>query len=204
MRLAALAVAVLAAAGCASTHAHDHHAAPAPEAAPAPRDPAAEQAAWMKYMTPGEEHARMARESGTWDCSCRIWMEPGQPPMEMKSTAEMSMIMGGRYQRMDYKGEMMGMPFDGLALNSFDNADRQYRSVWIDSMGTGMMMMKGKADAAGVLHMTGEMVDPMGGTCAVREELIPGDADTFTMKMFMTKPGQPESQMMEIVFRRRK
>jgi hypothetical protein len=205
MRIAALALALLAA-GCASTKSAETAAAPeaAPAPAPAPRDPAAEQAAWTKYMTPGEPHARMAKEVGTWDCAGKFWMDPAQPPMESKATAEITMIFGGRYQRMDYKGEFMGMPFDGLALTAYDNVLQKYLSIWIDSMGTGMMHMQGAADAAGVVHMKGEMVSPMGVMMACREEMISHGPDSMTMRMFCTAPGAPEAQVMELVFTRRK
>jgi len=38
----------------------------------------------------------------------------------------------------------MGMPFEGMGLDGYDNASKEYISIWIDNMGTGIMYMKGK------------------------------------------------------------
>jgi len=49
--------------------------------------------------------------TGSWEFETKMWMEgPGAPPALSKGTAEMKMIMGGRFLRQDLKGEMMGMP----------------------------------------------------------------------------------------------
>ena len=44
--------------------------------------------AYQKLAIPGEPHKMLARWEGSWDVRMKSWMEPDQPPMESKGTAE--------------------------------------------------------------------------------------------------------------------
>ncbi len=33
----------------------------------------------------------------------------------------------------------MGMPFEGMGIDGYDNLAKQYVSTWVDNMGTGIM-----------------------------------------------------------------
>jgi hypothetical protein len=115
------------------------------------------------------------------------------------------MILGGRYEEQQYHGSAMGMEFDGLSLTGFDNATREYVGVWIDSMGTGMTVSRGPADAQGVIRMTGEMVDPRARKFAVREVFSEKGRDAFLMEMFIKGPDFPdEFKMMEMTYTRKR
>lgn len=192
----------LAVAGCAGTKAPPKEKAPPPP--PTEAEQAAEMAAWMKYMTPADEHVRMAADVGEWTCAGKMWMAPGTPPVESTGTAKISMILGGRYQRMDYVSEFMGMPFEGIGTTAFDNATKEYISTWIDSMGTGLSVMRGKAVDKHKLELRGTMVDPMGTAIAMRETMVQ-TTDTMVMEMFCDheKYGG-EFKMMELTFTRKK
>ncbi len=192
----------LAVAGCAGTKAAPKEKAPPPP--PTEAEQAAEMAAWMKYMTPGEEHQRMAAEAGEWTAAGKMWMYPGADPVENTGEATISMLFGGRYQRMDFRGDFMGSPFEGIGTVAFDNASREYISTWIDSMSTGLSVMRGKALDKNRLELRGTMVDPMGGTTPVREMFVRTN-DTMVMEMFCSgeKYGG-EFKMMELTFTRKK
>src|SRR5881397_3504201 len=53
---------------------------------------------YMKASTPGPEHARLAKASGSWDMVVTSWDDPGAPPHKDQGTAEISMMLGGRVQ----------------------------------------------------------------------------------------------------------
>lgn len=165
-----------------------------------PRDSVAEMKAWEAYMTPGSEHKMMASETGSWNNQMTFWHDADSPAEKATSTAEIKMIMGGRYQESNYKGDMMGMPFEGRGTLAFDNATKEYISTWVDNMGTGMMVMKGKMNADGkTIEMNGEMVDPVNGKpMKCREVYTITDAKTRKMEMFCSGKGK-EFKMMEIV-----
>ena len=196
--------------GCASGQAFspdtggaEEKAGEAPAAAGEPT--AAEMEAWMKYMTPGPEHQQMASMTGEWNAAVKMWMAPGAPVNESTGTAKFRMILGGRFQVQEFAGNMMGMPFEGMGIGGFDNARREHFGTWTDSMGTGIMLARGKADEKGVVTCTGEMTDHEGKAYAIREVITHKDADTMVFEMYM-KGGEhkEEFRMMEITYTRKK
>jgi hypothetical protein len=52
---------------------------------------------WKKLATPGEPHKLFASLAGSWTTTAREWMEPGKPPTESTGTAEMKMLLDGRF-----------------------------------------------------------------------------------------------------------
>lgn len=198
-KAAFLAAAALVTLGCAS-------ASTEPAGEPSAEDRAAEQAAWMEYMTPGEAHARMARHAGEWEAAGRMYEDPAAPPMEMKGRATLKMILGGRYELQEYHGDFMGMPFEGMSITGYDNAVGKYVSSWIDSMGTGVMHMEGTADADGVITLAGTMVDPMKkAACPVRMVMKDGGPDSFSFEMWGNDRATGEMRkMMEMAYTRKR
>lgn len=121
-----------------------------------------EMKAWMEYMTPGETHKILAASDGEWKTKITYWMKPGEEPTITQGTTVNEMILGGRYQKSTHKGNMMGMPFEGINILAFDNARKEYYSIWIDNMSTGMMSSRGKFnEESGEVEMKGTYVDPM-------------------------------------------
>ena len=178
------------------------------EEAPAPEvemDSVAQMKAWQAYATPGDAHKMMAAEVGSWTNEMTFWHGPDEQPMKAISTSEVRMLLGGRYQEMLYKGDMMGMPFEGRSTLAFDNTTKEYTSTWIDNMGTGMMVMKGKMEpGAKSMELTGDMVDPVRGRAVkCREVYTIVDDNTRKMEMFDNKSGK-EFKSMEIVMKRKK
>lgn len=175
-----------------------------PETPEVPMDSIAVQKAWEAYMTPGEAHKAMAAEEGSWINEMTFWMAPGAEPHKATSTAEIKMIFGGRYQQTNYTGDMMGMPFEGMALVAYDNTTKEMTSTWIDNMGTGMMVLKGKYDdATKSSNLSGSMVDPVTGKeKQVREVYSFVDDNTRKMEMFEIPEGGEEFKTMEIVMTR--
>lgn len=135
------------------------------EAKPAAGAPSPEEMkAWTAFMTPGKEHAFLAKSAGSWTAKVKSWMDPSQPPEETEGTMETKVVLGGRYIEDKYEGNMFGQPFSGIGVTGFDNFKKKYVSTWIDSAGTGILMMTGSLDKSGkVLTMTGTMDDLMTG-----------------------------------------
>lgn len=169
-----------------------------------PMDSVAEMNAWKAYMTPGDAHKMMAADNGNWSNEMTFWHDENSKPEKATSTSDSKMILGGRYQEMNYKGMMMGMPFEGRSTMAFDNTTKEFISTWIDNMGTGLMVMKGKMGADGKsVELTGEMVDPAKGKAVwCREMYTVVDANTRKMEMFCMKNGK-EHKNMEIIMRRK-
>ena len=168
-------------------------------------DSAAVAKAWMDYATPSKAHEMLAKDNGTWDAELTFWSPDN--PQEMKSTATVTykMIMGGKYQEGTYSGDMFGMPFEGKGTVAFDNATEEFISTWIDNMGTGMMVNRGKYDEAtktSTFH--GEMVDPVTKKAKkVKEVITYIDDNNQKMEMFDILEDGKEFKSMQVVSKRK-
>lgn len=157
---------------------------------------------WMDYMTPGENHKNMAKMSGDWTFTSKMWMDPNQPAMESSGTAKFEMLMDGRFMKLSVKGNMMGMPFEGIGITGYDNAAKQVQSAWFDNMGTTIMYMTGNVDSKGVITLKGGMTDPVSGKVLdERQVMTPSGENKFIMEMFQTENGV-ESKVMEVTYTR--
>jgi hypothetical protein len=169
-----------------------------------PLDSAAQMKAWTAYATPGNPHKMMADETGTWNCDMTFWSEANGKPEKASSTANIKMILGGRYQEANYQGKMMGQPFEGKSTLAYNNASKEYTTTFIDNMGTGMMVATGKYDEkTKSMELKGEVVSPLNGKKApFREIYTIVDATTRKMEMFDTKNGS-EYKSMEIIMKKK-
>lgn len=167
-------------------------------------DQAAEMKAWTDYMTPGSMHEMMAKLTGDWKTVHKFWMDPAGEPMSSEGTAKTEMILGGRYQMSEFSGSLMGMPLEGLWMMGFDNVSQEFTAIWIDNMGTGTAIAKGKYDESNkTISMDGNMLDPILKTgMKFKQYLIMVDDNKYTMQMKLDVNGQ-EFKSMEIEFTRK-
>ena len=73
-----------------------------------------------EWTQKGPEHEEMARLAGDWDVTTRIWMAPGQPPMESGGSATTELLYDGRFVRQSMQADMMGVPFEGTWIGGYD------------------------------------------------------------------------------------
>jgi len=159
----------------------------------------------MKASMPGPMHELLKPMAGNWKTTSKSWMKPGAEPMVSEGTCESSWILGNRYLQSTYKGDMEGMPFEGVGIMGYDNMKKEFVSVWMDNMGTGVALSEGVADPSGkVMTMKTTMNDPMSG------KMIPYkfvtkvmDENTYTMTMMNMKDGKENTEM-EILYTRMK
>ncbi|RYG40374.1 MAG: DUF1579 domain-containing protein [Chitinophagaceae bacterium] len=171
----------------------------------APVDQETMMKAWKAYATPGDVHKMMAAETGKWNCEMSFWQGPDSPAEKAKATADIKMVLGGRYQEANYTGTVMGQPFEGKATTGYNNASGKLFTTFYDNMGTGMMHAEGTYDPASKkATYEGKMVDPISGkSLKYREEYVVVDENTRKTSMFDTKNGT-EYKSMEIVMVRAK
>ena len=176
-----------------------------------PSPPPAEQIekmmeqAWMRYMTPGEEHAQLAKRAGQWNFHGKMWHYPGLPAEEFDGTSSIKSVMGGRYLFEEAESEFQGKEFQGFGIGGFDNLTHEYVGTWIDNMGTGITRFRGTASADGkVIHYTGEHPDLLNSRHkTVRSVETITDDDNFVISMYDTTPDGQEFKMMEMSYTRK-
>lgn len=160
--------------------------------------------AMMKLAQPGEHHEHMAQLVGTWKSHGRFWMQPGAPPQEADGSAEITPMLGGRFFHTRFKGAFMGMPFEGIGIDGFDNAKGKHIGMWVDSMGTMMMTAEGECEDGGkILRMVSEFDDPMSGArLKMKQVTTRVSNDELKYEAFMSGPDGQEFKAMEIVYTR--
>ncbi len=161
-------------------------------------------AIYQKVGTPGDPHKLLAKLEGNWTTRSRGWMEPDKPPMESSGTCEQKMILGGRYLRQEYTGDMMGTPYTGINILGYNNHTKTYESVWIDTMGTGVFYFVGAASRDGrTITQECRYDDPVRGPARWRTKTRIKDDNTIEFEMFLTPKGKKEEKMMEMTIARK-
>jgi hypothetical protein len=127
--------------------------------------------------------------------------------MTSKGTAKISWLFQGKWVKEEYKGAMMGMPFDGMSITGYDNFKKKYVACWVDSMGTALTTLEGNYGQDGkTLLMYGTMNEPMTGEqdkCASFIERDLGD-DEFTFEIHDLAIGETGTKIMEMHYKRKK
>ena len=169
-----------------------------------PMDQQAMMELWKKLATPGEPHKLFASLAGSWTTQTKEWMEPGKPPTESTGTAEMKMLLDGRFLYQEYNAQMMGQPFSGIGIDAYDNMSKKYVTAWMDTMGTGIFVMEGTASADGkTITLKGSHPEPGGGKMTHRAVWKIVDSNTQTFDMYGAHHGGKEMKMLEISYTRK-
>lgn len=155
---------------------------------------------WMKLNAPGEQHAEFKKTAGTWKTVEKHFMGP--EPMEGKGTSTMRPILGGRYLLQEYKSESPMGKFEGMGIYAYDNMRKEYVSIWIDNMSTGVFTTYGKKKGDTVTYR-GKQKMPDGTTMQHRLTIKEPNPDKIIMTMFGRMPKQKEfSKHMQITYTR--
>ena len=151
--------------------------------------------AYAKAAMPGEPHEKLQQLAGNWKATAEFHMPDGQA-MTSTGQSKAEMVLGGRFLREEYSGDMMGQPFKGVSFTGYDNVTGQYQSLWMDEMSTGMYYSTGTAEGD-TLTFTGEGPDPATGKMKPYKHVITLEGpDRHTLDMH--EPG-PDGQMTRTV-----
>lgn len=157
----------------------------------------------MELAAPGPEHARLGAFVGRWKTASKMWMKPGDKPMDSMGESTFSWMLGGRYLKQDFAGDMGGTKFEGMGYLGYDRMKKQYASAWLDNMSTHLMTTTGQFDEkTGVIKDEGTFSCPMTGELArwYRGEMALPKNDTFTYAMYGKDEKGNEYKTMEIVY----
>ena len=186
------------------------HVAQAEQAKPVqpPMDPAKQAAmeATQRLGSPSEGHKALEPFVGSWTYTAQWWMSPDAPPESMTGTATNSLLFGGRFLKEEIRGTTEGQPpFEGVGFTGYDNLRKEYQTVWLDNMATGMMAGSGQFDAATqALTNQGDFSCPVTGEThrQFRAVWTVVDQDHNTYENYMRTPDGREFKAMEIRYTR--
>jgi hypothetical protein len=163
----------------------------APSFADDKADMAAKQAemvkAWQEAATPGAEHQMLKGMVGKWKVTTKAWHSEGSKPEETTGTSTFKSILGGRFVQQDFKGKMMGQPYEGTGMMGYNNVTKKFESTWYDSMSTATMFLEGTMDSSSkVIAQAGEYVNPVNKEKEkMRSEFKIIDKNNATFVMYM-------------------
>ncbi len=160
----------------------------------------------QEYATPGKHHEHLNILEGKWKHEVKWWMSPNEKPEISHGTSDIHWIMGKRFVQHMVKGIAMGQPFEGMGMIGYDNAKKEYNSIWIDSMGTGIMKGTGQFDTK-----EKSLLEKGSFTCPFRQEskfrsitkIIDDDHFSYVMYGPDMATGN-EYKAMEIIYTREK
>ncbi len=159
--------------------------------------------AWLASITPGDPHAELANQAGSWNYVITFWMEPGADPGQLEGVSKKTMIMGGRYLQEELTGEFMGQPFNGFGITGYDNVTGEYVSIWLDNMSTAIHFYTGQEAADGTHVYTSESHDPATGRAIpMRSVSRNADANHHSFESFRKLPDGSEFLQMRVEYTR--
>ena len=157
--------------------------------------------------TPGINHEFLAKFVGTWQGKNSMWMSADSQPTNSDCTTTITSIMGGRFIKIDSKGETPGMgPFEGGGVYGYDNVLQKFVSGWVDNMSTGLLTGTGELAPDGkTLTWTSTMTCPIQKKpVAVRQVDTLVSADNLTLDMYTADPKTgKEFKMLHIDYTRK-
>ena len=103
-----------------------------------------EQAEMPPMGMPAEMEA-LAWFHGEWDVAMEFKMDPASEEwIQTTASAVSKPVLDGCANRMDFTGEIMGMPFHGFDHTTWNREYERYESVWLDDMSAKMTVMHGQ------------------------------------------------------------
>lgn len=158
---------------------------------------------WQAAGSPTEAHNYISKLAGTWNVTGHFWMKPGGEAMPTTATSTSRMILDGRYLMENYSSDFMGMPFNGVLIQGYDNIKEQYFTIWMDNMSTRPMMSEGTRDEEGTLTTTGHAYDVMTPNGRPMRTVITEKSENeYVMQMFDNTQTGEEFMSMELTYTR--
>jgi hypothetical protein len=161
----------------------------------------------MPLMTPGVEHVALNPTIGIWNAKVSMWMKPGDKAQVSMGKAANTWVLNRHFVQQIYTGDINGQPFSGIGYTGYDKVRGEYQSIWLDSMGTGMMYSAGAASGPSQsIQESGTFGCPMTGdkNMWMRTVLKIDNNNQYTFSSYSKDPQGKEFKGMEIVYTRSK
>jgi len=106
------------------------------------RAPGRQEGGGPPMPKPTAHHEAMKKGVGVWDVVMKMTGPDGKP-VESKGTWT-SRMLGEFWCVSDFKGDMMGMPFQGINLRGYDADKQKHVAVWVESTAPEMSLSEGE------------------------------------------------------------
>lgn len=157
---------------------------------------------WVKKTA---EHRELAKYAGDWNAKTEWKMAPNAPAENGTGVAQIKMIFDGMFMEQMFESSMMGQPFQGRLLMGYDTIEKEFKSVWIDSMAPIWGAASGTKEGNKIV-MTGMSPShtPSGKKQKNMTKTWMVDADNWVFEMWMPGPDGKMFRMGRIEYTRAK
>ena len=151
------------------------------------------------------EHTLLRRDEGVWNATIQIVPAPGASPEVSHGTETNVLGPGGLWLISDFKGQVMGEPFQGHGVLGYDPVKKKYVRIWVDSTQAFLWPSEGTYDpSTRTLTLWMESPDSSGQTVRFKTTTVWKDDNTRVYTMYAPASEAPESASMTITYKRRK
>ena len=157
-----------------------------------------------EYPKPGPEHDLLKQMAGEWDAKMTCNFPGTDGPIETTGSYSAKLDVGGFFLIGQFKSEFFGQPFKGHSITGYNQFEKKYKGVWVDSMGPYLYNTTAEFSKDGKTYkekMTGP--GPDGKPINFRSVIEIKDDDHMQMTMYMIGEDDKESQMMKIDYTRK-
>jgi hypothetical protein len=112
---------------------------------------AADHQAKTERKKPAAQQLFLESLVGSWEGTCRTWFQPEKLGDESRVKGEFQLILGGRFLRHTYEGEIQGRPRNGEETIAFNSVKKKYQISWVDDfhMNYGILFSEGDGTGTG-------------------------------------------------------
>ena len=152
----------------------------------------------MQTPQPSAEHKLLHRCVGTWDATMNMM---GQAS---KGTMVVELGPGGFTTISHFKGDMLGMTFEGRGIDGYDATKKKFVSIWTDNMIPAPMFTDGTWDEkTQTMSMFGEMSDMTGKMAKHRLATTYTGADAMDFRVYALGADGKETPSFDIHYARK-
>jgi len=159
----------------------------------------------MQSATPGPAHKQLAKRAGEYTTATKFTAQPGATPVDSTGTAKISVILDGRFLLEEDAGIFMGQETKGTRLWGYDNATKQYVSIWAYTGSTGLMNLTGTSkDDGKTVSFAATFNDDSGAKQVLEVATRQLDDNNFVVGLYAKNPDGSRGPAFETTYTRKK
>ena len=145
-------------------------------------------------------HHFLAKLSGNWRGTSKLWLEPGKLTDEAPLVATIQLLLEGRFALYLYQTSIEGEVQHGMFTFGYNTTLEQFEASWVDSFhtGTAIMFCTGKATENG-FSVTGSYPDPTGGPDWEWRTEVELSDDQLSITAYNISPEGEEARAAEMI-----
>jgi hypothetical protein len=143
---------------------------------------------------------------GSWEGTCRTWLEPGKLADESSIKGKFRAILDGPFVRHEYEATLQGRPRHGEETIAFNSITQRFQISWIDDfhMNYAIMFSEGGSSGRGFVVSGKYDVDPKLPPWGWKTVFEMIDDDHLKITAFNVTPDGQEAMAVETKYRRTK